>query len=314
MKLISLLLLIGFLTADCDFKKSGPISFENADITIAIQTASGGRVAQAFNLTSGTISPHKMRWVSLGVPRLLARNIAQNSSNSSTNSSKPVFFEFVQNGFYAYIETLSSPVAAELAKEASVKYDYRIDASQFLPIDKYIGRFSCFTDLFNSDKKFVRVHGDLEIIGNPVSIFFRLPNTSEEYDRSLATSERPVIIKCNVVSRVRDLKYGPFSACRSPATLEESNIYSNPFCYSEISTQVYTPNEEGAFNEFISVNTEDFRVADKFIEGYEFAHRTLMQEVLDLKNDLNKSNLQLQRQQSESSRVSNREVSAYPYL
>ena len=165
-----------------------------------------------------------MRWVSLGVPRLLARTTS-NAHNGSTNSSKPELFEFAPGGFYVYIETLSSSVAAELAKEASVKYDHRIEASQFLPIDKHIGSFSCIIDLFDSEKEFTRIFGEAEIIGNPVVVFFRFPNASEKYEKILINAKRQVIIKCNVESLVKEQNHNIVTI--SSSALQESNPYIN---------------------------------------------------------------------------------------
>ena len=276
-------------TIACD-SSNRPISFENADITIVLQTISGRQVAQAFNATSGSLPPHKMRWVSLGVPRLLARTLS-NAINGSTNSSKPMLFEFAPGGFYVYIETLSSSVAAELAKEASAKYDHRIEASQFLPIDKHIGSISCIIDLFDSDKKeFTRIFGEAEIIGNPVVIFFRLPNASDTYEKLLTNSQRQVIIKCNVESRVKERNRDILTIASS--ALQESNPHTNYIGRSDTTNRLYKPTEDGVFIEFISLSTEEYRVSDIFMESYEFARRSILQEVLQLKDSLNKSILQ----------------------
>lgn len=232
---ICVLVLLGHIlvvgASECNLLKPGAISFETADITVSIQTAGGGRVAQAFNATTGALLPHKMRWVSLGVPRLLVRTIAQNSSaGGSANSSKPkpTPFEFAPGGFYVYIETLSSSVAAELAKEASVKYERRIEASQFLPIDKHIGSFSCHIDLFDADKKeFTRIVGEAEVIGNPLVVFFRLPNASAKYEKLLTDVLGQVILKCRVEFRVRERQPdGSSSALDGWNTLQSSYFKS----------------------------------------------------------------------------------------
>ena len=294
----------------CDSSKRGPISFESADITIVLQTVSGRQVAQAFNATGGTLSPRKMRWVSLGVPRLLARTKLH---NGSANSSKPELFEFSPGGFYLYIETLSSSVAAEFAKEASVKYDHRIEPSQFLPIDKHIGGIFCNIDLFDSDKlEFTRIFGEADIIGNPVVVFFRLPNASEKYEQMLTNSQRQVIIKCNVESRVKERNRDILTIASS--ALQESYSQSNYIGQSD-KNKLYKATEEG-FNEFFSLSTEEYRVSNILEESYELVRRSILQEVLQFKDSLNKSVMQ-ELQQSEialSNKIACSAALQEPYL
>lgn len=62
------------------FSRRRSISFENADITVSIKTPNGDKIAEAFNATTAVKDPRKMRWVSLGLPRLLIRNNGINSS------------------------------------------------------------------------------------------------------------------------------------------------------------------------------------------------------------------------------------------
>ena len=210
--------------AENDFiSKRGSISFENADITVAVRTASGVQVAEAFNATLGAFNQQKMRWVSLGLPRLLVQRNNASVSNQS-------FFEFAPGGFYAYIETLSEPVAVELAKEARVKYDNSsIDPSQFLPIDKHIWSFSCFIDLYDSadDNEFARILGAAEIIANPIVVFFKLPNASKTHEKSLKDPKSQVIIKCNVKSRAKVRKQNVLTI--SSSTIEELNLKESIF-------------------------------------------------------------------------------------
>ena len=55
---------VQIVDAENDFiSKRGSISFENADIIVAVKTASGVRVAEAFNAAVGAFSLQKMRWV-----------------------------------------------------------------------------------------------------------------------------------------------------------------------------------------------------------------------------------------------------------
>ena len=84
--------------------------FESADISVTIETASGVRLVEAFNATTGMSDPQLMQWVSLGVPHLLVHN----------DSRSP--FKFMPGGFYIYIETLDADVMHQLAKWASLKY------------------------------------------------------------------------------------------------------------------------------------------------------------------------------------------------
>ena len=58
----------------------GLISFENADITVSIKTHNGEKIAEAFNATRDVKDGRKMRWVSLGLPRLLIRKDSQSIS------------------------------------------------------------------------------------------------------------------------------------------------------------------------------------------------------------------------------------------
>ena len=60
--------------------RRGTISFENADITVSIETLNGEKIAEAFNATSGVKHPLKMRWVSLGLPRLLVWKKVNNNT------------------------------------------------------------------------------------------------------------------------------------------------------------------------------------------------------------------------------------------
>ena len=63
-----------------ELSRRGSISFENADITVSIKTHNGEKIAEAFNATSDVKDVRKMRWVSLGLPRLLIRNDSEGIS------------------------------------------------------------------------------------------------------------------------------------------------------------------------------------------------------------------------------------------
>lgn len=60
--------------------RRGSISFENTDITVSIKTPNGEKIAEAFNATNGVMDYRKMRWVSLGIPRLLSKKEEANPS------------------------------------------------------------------------------------------------------------------------------------------------------------------------------------------------------------------------------------------
>lgn len=64
--------------------RRGSISFENADITVSIKTPNGEKIAEAFNATNDVKDARKMRWVSLGLPRLLTNNNRTDTSQVST--------------------------------------------------------------------------------------------------------------------------------------------------------------------------------------------------------------------------------------
>lgn len=73
-------------SADKLLVRSGSISFQNADIIVSMKTPNGEKIAEAFNATSGVRDPRKMRWVSLGLPRLLVRK-------DNMNNSKVIYFK-----------------------------------------------------------------------------------------------------------------------------------------------------------------------------------------------------------------------------
>ena len=116
---IKLQLLLSLFLVGCaanDFlSKRGSISFNNADITVAVKTEIGVRVAEAFN---ATLAPFIRR--RCGGCRSDCRVFSpeQTDRRRSAVRSNQSLFEFAPGGFYAYIETLSESVAAELAKEA----------------------------------------------------------------------------------------------------------------------------------------------------------------------------------------------------
>ena len=267
------------------------ISFENADITVAVKTANGVRIAEAFNATIGGFRPQKMRWVSLGLPRLLARI---NKPNSGANITKQSSFEFAPGGFYAYIETLSESVAVELAKEAQVKYDFNIEPSQFLSMDKHIESFRCFIDLFDSDKnEFVRIMGAAEIIANPVVLFFKLHNTFEKYENSLKDPQRQVIIKCNVQSRGKVRKQNVLTI--SSSIIDELNLKENLFGASAAEVFI-TRNQlmELARRIYKSMHIEDkYEIHEelfktKFVENLLFLTSDYTFEQIDIQTELEK--------------------------
>lgn len=68
----------------------------------------------------------------------------------------------------------------ELAKEASQKYDVNITASQFLEIDKHIGKFICSLEVFDNEG-FVKIMGSALVIANPIAVFFKLPLPIQKY-------------------------------------------------------------------------------------------------------------------------------------
>ena len=63
-----------------ELSRRGSISFENADITVSIKTHNGKKIVEAFNATSDVKDVQKMRWVSLGLPRLLFRKDSEGIS------------------------------------------------------------------------------------------------------------------------------------------------------------------------------------------------------------------------------------------
>ncbi len=129
------------------------ITFDNADITVAVKTPQGTQIAEAFNATDGVREPAQMRWVSLGLPRLLAPEQNQVPDSEKGKSMTVWPFEKTADGFFIYIETLNQEVAENLAKEASIRYGYSIKPFQFLALDKHIGKFDCEMKLYDSVRK-----------------------------------------------------------------------------------------------------------------------------------------------------------------
>lgn len=156
------------------------ISFENADLRVEIRTPAGElRMAEAF-ASPGETDPRKMQWLSLGVPRLVARRFLH-----STNSSEVAFattassadrvspIELVLGGFRISVETLNMEVKRELAKRASLQYGTVIHNSQFLSINKHLNRFECEFEVFDKDaNQFEKLNGVGVDFANPVVIFF----------------------------------------------------------------------------------------------------------------------------------------------
>ena len=172
------------------------ISFENADISVNIKTASGEWLAEAFNATSIATDPQLIQWVSLGVPRLIAKGDSENV----TEGSEPSPFKFVPGGFYISVETLSAEIARELAQRASLKYKARIEASQFLPLNKHLDTFGCYLKLFDVEQNaFVKLAGSAVDLSNPATIFFETANASK-YEHVLREREAPLLIQCTVES------------------------------------------------------------------------------------------------------------------
>ena len=173
-------------------RTSRSILFESADISVSIKTVSGERLVEAFNATTGVFDPQLMRWVSLGVPRLLSKANLTNSTRGP--------FEFVTGGFYIYVETLGAEVANELARYASLKYKTRIEPSQFLPVNKHLWSFGCSFKLIDEQKRRLEsINGSAVDLSNPATIFFETGSTAR-FERALRQEDDPIIIQCTVES------------------------------------------------------------------------------------------------------------------
>ena len=229
------------------------ISFESADISVNIKTASGEWVAEAFNATSVVTDPQLMQWVSLGVPRLIAKDDSENVTEGSGQSP----FEFVPGGFYINVETLSAEVARELAQRASLKYKSRIEASQFLPINKHLGTFGCYLKLFDVEQNaFVKLAGSAVDLSNPATIFFEAANASK-YKHVLREREAPLLIQCTVDSYLKE--------CRQ----------STQTCWLREQDR-----PEPAFTERFSLSTRAFRVEAQLERSLQSAKQAFISSVL----------------------------------
>ena len=136
-------------------------------------------------------------------------------------------FQLVPGGFYISIETLSDSVASELAQEASIKYDTTITSSQFLALDKHIGSFDCFVNVFDSDiNSFVKLQGHAVVIANPVVVFFDLSGNLTKY-RDDFQSNYLFIFQCTVESGARSSKLNTFQL--SLSKIDELNLVAMLF-------------------------------------------------------------------------------------
>ena len=239
-------------------RSSRSILFESDDISVSLKTASGERLVEAFNATTGVSDPQMMQWVSLGVPRLLLKANANFTNSSRTNSTNSPF-EFVTGGFYVYIETLSAEVAKELAKRASLKYKTRIAPSQFLPVNKHLWNFGCSFKLIDEQRRRLEpVRGSAVELSNPATIFFDT-GVTERYENALRQEDDPILIQCIVESYSYRM---------------EGNAAEND------QTQV-----EPAFVDKFSVSTKTARIADvikdnEAKQAFEDSVMTLVEERL----------------------------------
>ena len=183
------------------------IRFDNADITVAVKTPQGIQIAEAFNATEGVTDLQKMRWVSLGVPRLVANKRSEGGLNSFDSDEIRTLnpFEKTADGFFIYVQTLNKEVAEILANEASLRYGMKIQASQFLPLDKHIGKFECESKIYDQAAKvYHKLKGESKFIGNPIRVFFNIDENSRKANL-IANLKDPLIIKCLIESHARKI-------------------------------------------------------------------------------------------------------------
>ena len=191
--------LILFATSSLDeIGRRSSIRFDNADITVAVKTPQGIQIAEAFNASEGVTDLQKMRWVSLGVPRLVANKRPELNTNSSIIEENRILnpFEKTADGFFIYVQTLNDEVAEILANEASVRYGVKIQASQFLTIDKHIGKFECESKVYDqSAKRYYDLKGESRLIANQIRVFFNIEENSRQANL-IQNLKDPLIIKC----------------------------------------------------------------------------------------------------------------------
>lgn len=77
-----------------------------------------------------------------------------------------------------------------------------------------------------------------------------------------------------------------------PKSLNVTRIYRSTFERSLTFSRIYKSNEEAAFNEIISVSTDESRVADILKESYELIGQTIMKEVHEFQNTMNTTVMQ----------------------
>ena len=161
--------------AAVDSAPSENVAFELPDV-VAVESSPSGRYRlEAFKekandrlLDAG--SAQRLRWVSLGRPRLVR------TRRSEKTNERPRLFHSQTDGFYASIDTLSEREAALLAGAASRKYGVPVAAEQILPLTP--GRFECSFSL--PDVRLIR-GSVFDFHALPFRLHFLYPPTSAEY-------------------------------------------------------------------------------------------------------------------------------------
>lgn len=134
------------LSMATDNVHSENVAFELPDV-IALESSARDRYRlEAFKDKSNDRmldegSARRLRWVSLGRPRLVRTRRSEKSSEQSR------LFHAQADGFYASVDTLTEREAELLASAAARKYGVPVAAEQILPLTP--GRFECRFSLPN---------------------------------------------------------------------------------------------------------------------------------------------------------------------
>lgn len=188
------------------------VAFELPDV-VALESSPGGRYRlEAFKekandrlLDEG--SAHRLRWVSLGRPRLVR------TRRSEMSGEPPRLFHQQAAGFYASVDTLTEREAVLLAAAASRKYGVQIAAEQMLPLTP--GRFECRLSL--SSGRLLRA-SVFDFQALPLRLHFPFAPASQEHNELLNELKNevryctvPIITNsCRVILSIRTISRAVF--------------------------------------------------------------------------------------------------------
>ena len=128
-----------------------------------------------YHAIANKINYKTLEWVSIGAPKLV-RTITHK------NKTSQMFFHFNREGFYTYVDMLTSNQKKLLAKEIKSKYQFRIKTSQIKNLQ--LQQFECVAYFVGSNgNKFSIIGKVSNFFKYPLKLSFWLPaNTKERID------------------------------------------------------------------------------------------------------------------------------------